>query len=79
MNRLFRRPLVLGRWCFALLLTVGLFGCKTWGNHDDSLRDNGLSSAARKARPEKKNEEKNGEYWGWSDKSRQIERDLNGQ
>jgi hypothetical protein len=63
----------------ALVVALGLSGCKEWGTHEDGLRDNDLSKTARQARAEKKDPEKDAQCWGWSDKSRQIERDLNGQ
>ncbi len=66
-----------GRWWLAVVLTLGLSGCKAWDTRKEGLRDNGLSQAARKARPEK--QEKNIDYLGLSEKSRQVERDLSGQ
>ncbi len=63
-----------GRWWLAVLLLVGLSGCKAWETQDDGLRDNGLSSVARQARPEKDDKDMN--YLGLSDESREIERDL---
>ena len=66
-----------GRWWLAVVLALGLSGCKAWETHDEGLRDNGLSQTARKARPDKK--EKDMDYMGLSEESRQVERDLSGQ
>ncbi|MEN6452343.1 MAG: hypothetical protein ABFC96_17770 [Thermoguttaceae bacterium] len=68
-------------WCLAASLAVGLAGCKEWWPRDEGLRDNGLAKSARQARGEKseKKDDKNVEFWGWSSKSRQVERDLAGE
>jgi hypothetical protein len=60
-----------------MVMLFGISGCKSWETNEEGLRDNGLSHAARKARPEK--HEKDVDYWGLSEKSRQVERDLSGQ
>ena len=66
-----------GRWWLALAVALGLSGCKLWDTPKEGLRDNGLSHLARKARPEK--QEKDMDYLGLSEESRQVERDLSGQ
>jgi len=49
-------------------------GCKTWDYRGEGFSDHDLSETARQARSERK--EKNNEYWTFSTKARQIERDL---
>ena len=65
-----------GRWCLAAaVLAFGLCGCAGWGVRDDGFSDNDLSASARKARPP----EKDIDYWSFSSKGQQIERDLHAQ
>jgi hypothetical protein len=59
------RPLALG-------LLIGLSGCTGWNLRGDGFGDDGLSAAARHGRPEKRD----GDFWSYSEKGRQIERDL---
>jgi hypothetical protein len=61
------------RWLAMALLVVGFSGCAGWGVHDDGFAENDLSQTARKARPQQK---KDLDYWSYSEKGRQIERDL---
>ena len=64
---------LLGRWCLmAALLVFSLLGCASWRMHDERFPENDLSQLVRKARPQKKDVE----YWSFSEKGRQIERDL---
>jgi hypothetical protein len=63
----------LGRWCLAAaVLIVGLAGCAGWNVRDEGFAENDLTQSVRKARPK----EKNADYWSFSEKGRQIERDL---
>ncbi|MEN6457391.1 MAG: hypothetical protein ABFC63_00465 [Thermoguttaceae bacterium] len=71
-----RQLLRVGRWLTVLVLVTVVLGCKEWQTHDKGLRDNGLSSTARKARAQK--EDKDAGCMGLSDESREIERDLMG-
>jgi hypothetical protein len=73
-SRIFR----LRRWRLAaVLLVICLAGCASWKPHDDWLRDNNLSQSARKARSEKEpDKDKDIDYWSFSEKGRQVERDL---
>ena len=57
-----------------MILVVGLSGCAGWNVRDEGFRENDLSQSARKARAEK--EDKDADYWSFSEKGRQIERDL---
>jgi hypothetical protein len=56
----------------AAVLLFSLSGCAGWNLHDEPLTDNELSQSVRKARPQKKSIE----YWSFSEKGRQVERDL---
>jgi hypothetical protein len=62
----------------AAILALGLSGCASWKSHEDGLRDNDLSQSARKARsePDKEDKDKKIDYWSFSEKGRQVERDL---
>lgn len=63
-----------GRTCLAaILLLFALSGCAGWNVREEGFNDNELSQSVRKARP-LKNE---ADYWSFSEKGRQIERDLN--
>jgi hypothetical protein len=64
-GRFLWRPLLLG-------LVIALSGCTGWNLRGDGFDDDGLSAAARQARSEKKDRD----YWSFSEKGRQIERDL---
>ena len=72
------RALWLGRWRLAtVLLVVGLSGCAGWNLKDEGFRkNNDLSESARKARSNKEEKDKDIDYWSFSEKGRQIERDL---
>ncbi len=68
-GRVFR----LGRWRLAaMVLVFGLSGCAGWNVRDEGFGENDLSQSVRKARPQ----EKDVDYWSFSNKGRQIERDL---
>jgi hypothetical protein len=75
--------IISGRWWLAMVLALGLSGCKEWQTHDDGLRDNGLSQTARSARTANKDKDKSKDKdagcLGLSEESRQVERDLMGQ
>lgn len=60
-----------------LLLAIIISGCKTWDLRGEGFADRDLSDTARQARSEKK--ENHTEYWSFSTKAQQIERDLLGQ
>ena len=63
----------LGRWRLAaVVLVLGLSGCAGWNVRDEGFSENDLSQSVRKARPQ----EKDVDYWSFSNKGRQIERDL---
>ena len=56
----------------AVVLVVGISGCASWNVPDGGFSESDLSESIRKARPQ----EKDVEYWSFSNKGRQIERDL---
>jgi hypothetical protein len=69
-----------GRWrlAAAVVIGLGLSGCKSWDVPDDGLRNGGLSDTVRQARsanadPEKKKEAD--DPW-MSDRANQISHDL---
>ncbi len=64
----------LGRWTLAATLAVCvlLSGCAGWNVREEGLHENEMSETVRKARPERKDVD----YRSFSDKGRQIERDL---
>ena len=69
-----------GRWrlAVAVVVGIGLSGCKSWGPHDEGLRGNGLPETARQARSEKADPEKKkaaDDPW-MSEKANQISHDL---
>ena len=69
----------LGRWRLAaVILVLGLSGCAGWNMKDEGFRKNDLSESARKARSDKEDREKDKDinYWSFSEKGRQVERDL---
>ncbi len=68
-----------------LFLAAGLSGCAGWNMQDEGFRkNNDLSDTARQARSaddpkekdKDKDKDKNVNYWSFSEKGRQIERDL---
>ena len=63
-----------GRYGLAIVLVIGLSGCQNWNMRGDGFADDDLASTARQARPQKDTTE----YWGYSEKARQIERDFQG-
>jgi hypothetical protein len=69
-----------GRWLLAAaILASGLSGCAGWPWHEDGFGEDDLSVSARAARAERAppaNNDKNINYWSFSEKGRQIERDL---
>ena len=65
----FRRGL---RCLAAVVLVAGISGCASWNVLDGKFSENDLSESIRMARPQ----EKDIEYWSFSNKGRQIERDL---
>jgi len=63
----------------AVAFLAGICGCTGWGLRDEGFRKQGdLPETARQARSENAGPSKphDGGYWGLSEKSRQIERDL---
>lgn len=58
----------------AIILVVSLAGCAGWNLQDEGFRDNDMAQTVRKARSPK--EEKKPNYWSFSEKGQQIERDL---
>lgn len=67
----------LGRWPLAAaIVAIGLSGCASWKPREDGLRDNDLSQSARQARSETNKKGKDIDYWSFSEKGRQVERDL---
>ncbi len=72
-------------WMPAMMLwmAIGLSGCAGWNMQDEGFRkNNDLSDTARQARsaddPKEKDKDKDKKvnYWSFSEKGRQIERDL---
>ncbi len=64
-----------------MVMAVGLSGCTGWTLKDEGFRkNNDLSETARKARSvseeKEKDKDKDINYWSFSEKGRQIERDL---
>lgn len=64
-------------WCglcrlAAVVLIVGVSGCASWSVPDGGFSESDLSESVRQVRPK----EKDIEYWSFSNKGRQIERDL---
>jgi hypothetical protein len=71
--RLCGRMLRLRRWRpAAVILLFALSGCAGWNVRDEGFAENDLSESVRKARPQKSDID----YWSFSNKGRQIERDL---
>lgn len=69
------RAFYFGRSCLVTaMLIVSLSGCAGWGLQDEGFHDNDLSKTVRKARSPK--EEKKVDYWSFSEKGQQVERDL---
>jgi hypothetical protein len=57
------------------LLLLGLSGCSSWNLRGDNFPDDSMTSTVRKTRqPANKSE-----FWGFSNKARQIEEDCGGQ
>lgn len=56
----------------AALMILGLSGCVNWNLRGDPFVDNSMSTAVRQARPPTNNTE----FWGFSNKARQIEQDC---
>jgi hypothetical protein len=72
-----RRFFLFGRWHLAaILLIVGLSGCSGWNLRGEGFRDNDLSKSAQRARSEKGETKKDIDYWSFSEKGHQIERDF---
>jgi hypothetical protein len=71
----------LGRWCLGLfvVLALALPGCKTWGQHDEGLRDNKLTEQVRQARVKAELDENGSkpsdDPW-MSEKAQKISRNL---
>lgn len=67
-----------GRWAPALALgllmglLIGICGCQTWNLRGDGFDDDELATTARESCPA----DKDVEYWSYSEKARQIERNL---
>jgi hypothetical protein len=55
-----------------VLVSLGLSGCASWNMRGDRFADNDLADTARSARPKGENTE----FWGFSNKARQIEEDC---
>ena len=72
-NRMLR-PLPL--YVFMALLTCGLSSCAAWRVRDEGLRENELSKTAQRARSDKADASADIDYWSFSKKGRQVERDL---
>lgn len=58
------------------VLIFSLGGCAGWDRHDDTVRENDLSAAARQARSQEGGVPTASSYWNFDDRGRQIERDL---
>ncbi|MEN6557882.1 MAG: hypothetical protein ABFC54_06855 [Thermoguttaceae bacterium] len=74
-----RSPRFGKRRCGGLLAMslLALAGCSGWGVHDEGFRKhNDLPESAQRARADGDAKENKTDYWGLSEKSRQIERDL---
>lgn len=64
-----------GRLCLAAVVLIGgLSGCASWNLQDEGFRNSELSKSVRKARSPK--DEKKIEYWSFSKKGQEIERNL---
>ncbi len=65
-----------GHWWLAvtLVLALGISGCKNLGMRGEGFSDDDMASSARDVPPEKHDVE----YWSYSEKARQIERNLQG-
>lgn len=70
-----RKAFYVGLFYVALAaIVVSLAGCAGWNVQDEGFRDNDMAQTVRKARSPK--EEKKRDYWSFSEKGQQIERDL---
>jgi len=58
-----------------VVLVLEISGCETWNLRGNGFNESDLSESARQSRPEKGDVD----YWSWSNKARQIERDLHSQ
>jgi hypothetical protein len=71
-----------GRWWLGLFLlgALGFSGCKTWGSHEEGLRESDLAEPARQARsraePSSKRDSKAVDDPWMSEKAQKIARDL---
>jgi hypothetical protein len=63
---------MMARWCLIGILAISVVGCAACKVKDEGFSENDLSESARKVRPPAKDVE----YWSFSNKGRQIERDL---
>jgi hypothetical protein len=54
------------------ILGLSLAGCTSMDLRGDSFREDELTGTVRQMRPR----DTNNEAWGWSNKSRQIEKDM---
>jgi hypothetical protein len=64
------RPI--GRWCWGLVLLLALPGCAAWNVRGEGFRDKDSAQTFQKLRPA----EPGGEAFGFSNKAKQIEREL---
>ncbi len=62
------------------LVAICLAGCSGWQAREEGFRSNGLEKTAQTARGQKTDtkaeKNKRVDYWSFSEKGRQIERDL---
>jgi len=54
------------------LVCLGLSGCSSWNLRGAGFKDDSMSATVRQARPPTGNTE----FWGFSNKARQIEQDC---
>jgi hypothetical protein len=74
-SRIYPKILGMGRCCLAAVAIMLISGCAGWNLRGEKFSEDDLSKTARKARPQ----QNSGDYWSFTEKGRQIERDLNAQ
>jgi hypothetical protein len=59
----------------AVVLCLATSGCSNWNLRGESYQDDNMTATIRKSRPPANKSE----FWGFSNKARQIEEDFGGQ
>lgn len=73
---IFSRLLRSGHYWLAVVMLIVVSGCNTWNLRDeDGFGNDEIGSTGRQVRSESHDTD----YWGYNEKARQIERNLNRQ